>query len=201
METTITRHPLLVDTSGLIAVANTPSWNHITENLKLTTTNVCKQELKRHAAKHEYAPAESREGYLRDGSECVLTALTSDASTFSCVTSVRRPHGPDAGEQSIQQEVQEHPASYRIAVLLDNAGRLSLRRTITTLEATIEVVGPPYLLYLLLTRDLLSRREFCEQTGEMIRTEGWMGYQAVKSAWEGIPVECSDVLEDDVLPP
>jgi hypothetical protein len=51
MGATTNRHPLLVDTSGLIAVANTPSWNHIIENLTLTTTNVCKKELEHHAAR------------------------------------------------------------------------------------------------------------------------------------------------------
>jgi hypothetical protein len=86
-------------------------------------------------------------------------------------------------------------------VLLDDAGRISLRRTVTTLETTVEVVGPPYILYLLATRELLSRQEFCEQTGAMIRAEGWTGYRATKSAWEGIPVECSDVLDENVLPP
>jgi hypothetical protein len=40
-----TRHPLLADTSSLIAVANTDQWDVLAESLTLTTTNVCKHEL------------------------------------------------------------------------------------------------------------------------------------------------------------
>jgi hypothetical protein len=35
------RHPVIVDTDALIAVANTRLWFHLTTTLNLTTTNVC----------------------------------------------------------------------------------------------------------------------------------------------------------------
>ena len=28
--------------------------------------------------------------------------------------------------------------------------------------------------------------------------QGWTGYMAVKSAWKGIPVDCSDVVDDEL---
>ena len=65
-------------------------------------------------------------------------------------------------------------------------------------------MGPPYLLYILLDNDLISKPEFCEATVEMIRTEGWTGYEVVKNAWSSIPVDCSEILDDeydDALPP
>jgi len=62
-------------------------------------------------------------------------------------------------------------------------------------------VGPPYLLYVLLDNGLISKAEFCKATGEMIRTEGWTGHEVVKNAWAGIPVDCSEFLDDDILPP
>ena len=51
------RYPLLVDTDALIAVANSPLWDLISEHIGLTTTNVCQQELKRHREQTtEHAP-------------------------------------------------------------------------------------------------------------------------------------------------
>ena len=62
-------------------------------------------------------------------------------------------------------------------------------------------MGPPYLLYVLFDKDLISKAEFCEATGELIRTEGRTGYEVVKNAWASIPVDCSEFLDEDVLPP
>jgi len=47
MATDDTRYPILVDTDALIAVANSSVWAQLTDHIGLTTTNVCKKELKR----------------------------------------------------------------------------------------------------------------------------------------------------------
>ena len=67
-----TRHPLLADTSSLIAVANTDQWDVLAESLALTTTNVCKHGLQNHVNSNTYAPGGSREQYLKRGSQRVL---------------------------------------------------------------------------------------------------------------------------------
>lgn len=134
----------------------------------------------------------------------MLEHLNDDSSTFSCITVVPRPHGPDAGEESLEQELSEHPDSYHVVSLLDSAGRRSIRRHIDDHSYDIDVVGPPYLLYVLLDNDLISKTEFCQATVEMISTEGWTGYEVVKNAWSSIPVDCADTLGneyDDALPP
>lgn len=198
------RHPLLADTSTLIAVANTAQWELLADTLRLTTTNVCKHELQNHVDSNTYPPEGSREHYLKRGSQRVLDRLNDDSSVFSCVTIVPRPHGPDAGEESLKQELSEYPESYQVVSLLDSAARRSIRRQIDNHSYDIDVVGPPYLLYVLLDNGLLSKSEFCEATAEMIRTEGWTGYEVVKNAWVSIPVDCATVLGDeydDVLPP
>ena len=195
------RHPLLADTSALIAVANTDLWEQLCETLAVTTTNVCVAECKRHAD-IDYPATGSREAYLQQGSQRVLSQLRDDDSAWSVVTVVPRPHGPDAGEQSLRQEAAAHPNAYSVISLLDGAGRRSIRRELA--DHDIDVVGPPYLLYLLFATDHISKAEFCRATVEMIRTEGWIGYEAVKAAWEGIPVDCAELLGeeyDDALPP
>jgi hypothetical protein len=62
---------------------------------------------------------------------------------------------------------------------------------------SIPVVAPTYLFYLLKDKGVIDRQEFCEACGEMIDNEGWTGY---KAAWEGIPVDCSDCLDNRHLP-
>lgn len=198
------RHSLLADTSSLIAVANTDQWELSKDALHLTTTNVCKHELRNHVDSTTYPPEGTREQYLKRGSQRVLEHLDDDSSPWSYVTVVPRPHGPDAGEESIKRELSEHPDAYQVVSLLDSAARRSIRRLIDDHEHDVDVVGPPYLLYVLLNDELISKTEFCEATVEMIRTEGWTGYEVVKNAWTSIPVDCSDILDDeydDALPP
>jgi len=198
------RHPLLADTSSLIAVANTDQWDLLKDAINLTTTNVCKHELQNHVNSNKYPAEGSREQYLKEGSKRVLDHLEDDSSSWSCVTVVPRPHGPDAGEESLKQELSEHADSYQVVSLLDSAARRSIRRLIDDLKSDIDVVGPPYLLYILLDNDLISKAEFCEATVKMIQREGWTGYEVVKNAWTSIPVDCAEILNseyDDALPP
>lgn len=78
------RHPLLADTSSLIAVANTDQWDVLADTLSLTTTNVCKHELQNHVNSSPHAPEGSREQYLKQGSQRVLDHLDDDSSSFVC---------------------------------------------------------------------------------------------------------------------
>lgn len=197
------RHPVIVDTDALIAVANTSLWSAITETLQLTTTNVCIGELERHVREtHEFAPEGSRPRWLHDGSATALEPFTdADNQAFTTVTVVPRPHGPDAGETSIKQEVQQHPTTYQFAILMDAEGRRSINRVFTEADGTDgTAVAPPFLLYLVLDAGACTTEEFCQACGEMLRGEGWTGYQAVQAAWEAIPVDCTGYLDEDILP-
>ncbi|WP_232833879.1 hypothetical protein [Saliphagus sp. LR7] len=174
------------------------------DSLTLTTTNVCKHELQTHVNSNKYPPEGSREQYLKQGSQRILEHLNSNPSSWSCVTVVPRPHGPDAGEESLKQDLSEHGDEYQIVSLLDSAARRSIRRLVDDHEYDVDVVGPPYLLYVLLDNDLISKTEFCESTVEMVRREGWTGYEVVKNAWASIPLDCAEILDDDyddALPP
>lgn len=195
------RYPILVDTDALIAVANSAQWERITEHLGLTTTNVCQQELERHRQEHSArAPEGSRPYRLHHGSTKVLDALEDDETPLTRVVSVPRPHGTDAGEQSLRQEVRQNPESIDYVVLMDAHGRRSIRRDVQDRGLSIRVVAPTYLLYILYDNDVISRTDFCNACVELLSSEGWTGYQAVEAAWEGIPVDCADVVDDDLLP-
>lgn len=200
MASSAERFPILVDTSGLIAVANTTLWGDICDHLQFTTTNVCEHELRRHVRENsEYAREESREYQLYHGSHTALKALEDEEIPFTAATCVSRPHGPDAGEESLRLEVAQNTEDYQVVVIMDREGRRSIRRTIDREEVSIPVLAPTYLFYLLYNRDIITRETFCETCGEMLQNEDWTGYRAVKTAWERIPVDCSDILDDQLL--
>ena len=196
------RYPVLVDTDALIAVANTSLWPRIVETLQLTTTNVCYHELTRHKREtSEHAPDGTREKWLHDGCTTALDAFDAETDSFTVVSCVPRPHGEDAGEQSLRNEIEQHPETYRFAILMDKHGRQSLNRVFEQAEETTgKAVAPTFLLYLLLDTGVCTVEEFCHACGEMLRGEGWVGYQAIQAAWEAIPVDCAQYLSDNLLP-
>ena len=197
------RHPVIVDTDALIAVANTSLWPRIKETLNLTPTNVCYQELQRHTRERsEYAPEGTRERWIYEGSTHALEPFDDDQNnSFTVVTCVPRPHGEDAGEKSTQTEIEQHIDVYRFAILMDKHGRRSINRVFEDAEGTTgKAVAPTFLLYLLLDAGECTVEEFCQACGEMLRGEGWTGYQAIQAAWDAIPVNCSQYLSDDLTP-
>ncbi len=83
---------------------------------------------------------------------------------------------------------------------MDAAGRRSIRRAVDGRDLEIQVVAPTFLFYVLYDTERISRQTFCEACEKLFVREGWTGYQAVKAAWEGIPVDCSDTVEEGLLP-
>ena len=202
MSASAARYPILADTSALVATANTSQWEAVRDTLQLTTTNVCVQELRRHEREnHEYAREGSREYQLNRGSRRAIAAIEDPETPWSSITCVPRPHGADAGEESLQREVVQHPDVYEVVAVMDDGARKSIRRALDRREQSVQVVAPTYLFYLLQDSGVIDRERFCTVCGEMLENEGWTGYKAVKIAWEQIPVNCDDVLEDDLLPP
>ncbi len=197
------RHPVIVDTDALIAVANTDLWTRIVETLQMTTTNVCQQELSRHVRENaEYASEGTRERRLHDGSKTALKPFNDDENdSFTVVTCVPRPHGEDAGEKSLQIEIEQNIDQYHFAILMDKHGRRSINRVFDDTNTTAgRAVAPPFLLYLLLQEGECTVAEFCKACGKLLQGEGWTGYQAIQAAWEAIPIDCSQYLPPDLLP-
>lgn len=193
-----TPHPVIVDTDALVAVANTNLWDRILETLNLTTTNVCRRELDRHTRENSaYASEGTRTYRLYHGSEKALTAFNSDDDSFSVVTCVPRPHGRDAGEESIKRQVEQHPDQYTYAILMDKHGRKIIDREFEDGEG--RAVAPTFLLYLLYDSGACTEEEFCRACGDLLEGEGWTGYQAVQAAWEAIPIDCSEYLDTELL--
>lgn len=195
------RHPILADTSALIALGMSSCWETAKRTLKLTTTNVCQTELKRHAREnHAYAPEDSRDYRLHHGSTRSLAAFDDSECSFSVVTVVPAPSGEDAGEESLSQELQQYPDSYSHVVLNDVTYRDRLRTMRDREEYEFRVVPPTFLLYILYDNDRISKPEFCRACEEMMRGEGWTNAGAVHEMWRSIPVDCRQYVDASLLP-
>lgn len=197
------RHPIIADTDALIAVANTDLWESIVDTLQITTTNVCYQELSRHISENSaHAPEGTREWRLHHGSKAAREPFDDNKNeSFTVVTCVPRPHGEDAGETSLQTEIEQYLDEYRFAILMDKHGRRSINRVFDDADTTTgRAVAPTFLLYLLLRQGVCTEEAFCDACGDMLQGEGWTGYQAITAAWEAIPIDCSQYLPDDFLP-
>lgn len=195
------RHPILTDTSALVALGMSDYWETAKTALKLTTTNICQTELKRHVrTNHEYAPNGSREHRLHHGSKRALEAFDDDECTFSAMTVVPAPSGADAGDESLVSEVSQHSDAYRYVVLNDATYRDILRTTRDQEGLSYRIVPPTYLLYVLFDNGKLTKAELCKECGDMMKGEGWTNAGAIHEMWRSIPVNCSGYVEDRLLP-
>jgi hypothetical protein len=178
----------------------TDCWESVRECLKLTLTNVVKNELQQHVRQTPNHPMEGTRDYrLKTGSERVLDALDDDDVAFSVVTSVPRPHGEDAGEQSLVQELENNSSAYRYVVLNDARYRDKLREMASG-TGGFTVAPPTHLLYFLLDNDEISRRQFCLCCEGLIQGESWTNIGAIQEMWRTIPVDCSGYVSEDLLP-
>lgn len=195
------RHPILADTSALIALAAADQWSAARGALRVTTTNVCRNELRRHVRDgREYAPEGSREHRLYHGSERALAAFEDDDAAFSVVTVVGVDGGEDAGERSLETELRTNGDAYRYVAIHDAGGRDRLRRLREREDCNFRVVPPTFLLYVCFDNDVLGKPEFCRACAAMIEGEGWTTASSVYAMWDAIPVDCSAYVDDRLLP-
>jgi hypothetical protein len=183
----------------------TECWGDVRDSLKLTLTNVVRNELQQHAKRTpNHTMDGTRDHRLNVGSERVLDAVRDDDVAFSVVTGVPRPHGEDAGEKSLVQEVKNNPLAYRYVVLNDSTYRDKLRDVAADIEAdtgaSFTVVPPTHLLYFLFDNDEISLRKFCQCCAGLIQGEGWTNIGAITEMWRTIPVDCSGYVSADLLP-
>jgi len=176
-------------------------WETARGTLKLTTTNVVADELRTHirnAPNHTFEG--SRDHRRKHGSQRALDALDDDATNFTTVTSVPRPSGEDAGERSLQQEIDENPGVYRYIVLNDSRYRDRFRDRVADQGSSYTVAPPTFLLYFLYDNDEISKANFCTSCENMMRGEGWTSQGAVYEMWREIPVDCEGYVSEDLLP-
>jgi hypothetical protein len=189
---------LLIDTDALIAVGNTDCWKTVFHEVGLTTTYVVKGELERHVKEGKNSSEGSPEWYRYNGSKRAIDGI--ENGSISLVNTVPKPHGKDAGEESLRRQMAQEGDRYDAVFLMDRDGRESIKRTSESNGYDVKIPSPAFPLYIAYDNGLLSKKEFCEACRDITENEGWTGYRAVKVMWDGIPVDCSAYVESDYLP-
>lgn len=189
---------LLIDTDALIAIGNTELWDVIFFNISMDTTYVVKKELERHVEEGKTSSEGSRDRYRYEGSKHALEGI--EEGSLSLVNTVPKPHGKNAGEESLRIQIAQQGDEYDAVFLMDADGRKSIRKTAESNGYDVKTPSPAFPLYIAYDNGMVSKREFCKTNQRIIENEGWKGYRAIKVMWDGIPVDCSAHVGPEYLP-
>jgi hypothetical protein len=202
-------HPLLIDTDAIIALANSNCWSAVVQNVGLTTTQACRHELQDHRRGGSEFAREGSWSYRRHrGATNALDSLNDRNSVFNDVPCHVSDIHSDSGEGSIAYLLEQHSDEIEAVIMMDSGrndefergGRELVRFIADTEQHGIRFTSPAFPLAVLYQNDLITKEEFCEETGRIIDEEDWTSYSAVKRMWEDIPVDCSGYLDIGVLP-
>ena len=201
-------HPLLIDTDAIIALANSNCWSVVVQNVGLTTTQACRHELQSHRRQgSEFARKGSRSYRRHRGATNALDSLNDRDTVFNDVPCHVSDSHSDSGEGSIAYLVEQHPSDVEAVIMMDSGknneferGGRELVRFIADIEQyNIRFTSPAFPLAVLYQNSLITKKEFCEETGQIIKEEDWTSYSAIKRMWEHIPVDCSEYLDFGIL--
>ncbi|XGI82762.1 hypothetical protein ACEU6E_05610 [Halorutilales archaeon Cl-col2-1] len=180
---------LLIDTDALIAIGNTSLWEKTFTKVGLTTTYTCKSELQNHTEKSD------RDDHIYEASLHALSGI--EEGSIDLVNTVPKPSGEDAGEESIRIQIAQNGSHFDAVFIRDQAGRERIENTAHREGYEVSISSPAFPIYILYDNGIISKKEFCEATQEMVESEGWTGYKSIIVVWEGIPVDCSGFVDSE----
>ncbi|MCX2818636.1 hypothetical protein EGH25_04625 [Haladaptatus sp. F3-133] len=189
---------LLIDTDALIAIGNTELRDTIFFNIRMDTTYVVKKELERHVKEGKASPEGSRDRYRYEGSKHALEGI--EDGSLSLVNTVPKPHGKNAGEESLRIQIAQQGDEYDAVFVMDGDGRDSIRKTAEPNGYGVKTPSPAFPLYIAYDNGMVSKEEFCETNQAIIEMEGWDGYRAIGMMWKGVPIDCSAYVDPEYLP-
>lgn len=144
----------------------------------MDTTYVVKKELERHVEDGKTSPEGSRDRYRYEGSKGALEGI--DNGSLSLVNTVPKPHGKNAGEDSLRIQIAQQGDEYDAVFVMDADGRRSIRKTAESNGYDVKTPLPALPLYIAYDNGMVSKEEFCETDQEIIEMEGWDGYRAIR---------------------
>ena len=189
---------LLIDTDALIAIGNTEIRDTVFFEISMDTTYVVKKELERHVEEGKTSPEGSRDRYRYEGSKGALEGI--DDGSLSLVNTIPKPHGKNAGEESLRIQIAQQGDEYDAVFVMDADGRDSIRKTAESNGYDVKTPSPAFPLYIAYDNGMVSKEEFCETNQKIIENEGWDGYRAIRVMWDGVPVDCSAYVDPEYLP-
>lgn len=169
-------NPVLVDTSSLLAYCKTNYDMFLFQNLAMTTTNVCNEEVKRQKGvsdKYEHRQACKR----------YLSLLAQEKNPDVYYVEEYKPYVNDQGEQSLEKLFRSYPSAVDFVLLFD----FDAIETFEELKSEIggdalntKISLPNYAFEQLRKAGKMSTETYCKATYQMGVAEDWMKEHALR---------------------
>lgn len=169
-------HPVLVDTSSLIAYCKTTYDEMVFQQLRMSTTNVCNEEVTRQkgaSTYHEHQQACNR--YL----ELLRAEKNPDIEYIESY----EPYVENQGEETLETVFRRYPQEVKYILLFDFEAIERFESVKSTIggQAIDTKISLPNLAFEILRRNgKMSDDEYCKATYQMGIEEGWMNRHALK---------------------
>ncbi len=197
-------HAFVADTDALIALATTSVWPSISQNVGISTTNVCLDELKDLAKEwNGFGMPGSRRARHAKAADRVIDAVKKTDTTIKHHVM----QGCRNGEHSIMKLVRSNTDYVEGILMMDSGehdeydigGRKLIRSHIDLEKHNIVFPSPAFPIAVLFENDIISRDRFCNETQRIMAKEDWTSYSAIKRMWAEIPVDCSGLIDKRYL--
>lgn len=167
---------VLVDTSSLIAYCKTSYDEMVFRQLKMSTTNVCNEEVARQKGATEYH--EQQRACNR-----YLELLREEKNPDVEYVEPYKPYVENQGEESLEAVFRQYPREVKYVLLFDFDAieRFESLKSALGGRATDTRISLPNLAFEILRRnEEMSDDEYCNATYQMGIEEGWMDRHALK---------------------
>ena len=172
----VTPHPILVDTTSLLAYCKTNYAESLFQTLTMTTTNVCNEEAKRQKGNSDrYEHNQACERYLE--------LLTQEKNPDVYYVEAYKSYVEDQGEQTLESVFRSHPSTVKFILLFDFDAIESfneLKSEIGGDALNTKIALPNYAFEILRNAGDMTTEEYCKATYQMGVAENWMEKHALK---------------------
>lgn len=173
-----------MDTSALLAFCKTNYDKQVFENLKMTTTNICEEEIRRGSGGEYETQEQPRNRYME--------LLRENNNPDSEIAGEYKPYVDDQGENSLEWLFEQNTDIVKHILLFDFDAIQSfdnLKHDLGGDALNTQISLPNFAFELLRREGVLTDDEYCKATYQMAIKEGWLIQHAKKFA-KVSPVEC-----------
>lgn len=176
--------PVIVDANALVAIHKTSLAGTVHRTVRMCTTNVCNEEVKRGTDARDASRihSEACRGYLD------LLTETGNPETIWMEEYV--PYVEDQGEDSILDALDAHHDRIAVVVTFDFDAVERFDAACVKNGYAIDVRYPNFLFEKLREREVISTDEYCEATYSMAQAEGWLTEELLAELASTSGVDC-----------
>lgn len=176
--------PVIADTNALVAVCKTGLDELVYRNVRMCTTNVCNEEIKRQRG----MPDTSR--VHENACERYLELMAQNRNPDSLWVEKYEPYVEDQGEDTIIDVVEAHHEQIKVVITFDFDAAERFDDLCERNGYAVDVRYPNFLFEKLREQRVISDDEYCEATYAMARAEGWTTKELLAELASTSGVDC-----------